>query len=218
MLDFGEYVRLGSKTAIYPSLMMVSGNLRNEFAWGYPLLGVAGEASEVLEVLQRIVHNGLLTEELRQDLVNEMGDLFYYVAAYSRENGFDLGEVAQLGLDEKLERPTDIRQFQSAVYRKTDMEETPFEFDMMRAGVSLFDRQRIGGLMEEAKRVIRDDKLASNPERELRIRTAIGKTLVTMTIICIGLGLNMDDVAQANVEKLRSRMERGQISGSGNYR
>jgi len=39
-----------------------------------------------------------------------------------------------------------------------------------------------------------------------------------LTQICTDLGLSLEEVAAANIEKLFSRLERGQIRGEGDHR
>lgn len=70
----------------------------------YVTLGLTGEAGEAAEVIKKVLRNdcGKLTEEARQKLKYELGDVLYYLARVAAEAGFPLSEIAQ-GNVEKLE-------------------------------------------------------------------------------------------------------------------
>lgn len=74
-------------TALYPN---VGSNL------SYPIIGLGGEAGEVLNELKRVSRDdgGLLTDERRERIVSELGDVMWYVAAAATELGVSLSEVA----------------------------------------------------------------------------------------------------------------------------
>jgi NTP pyrophosphatase (non-canonical NTP hydrolase) len=215
-VNFDQYQAEADSTAIFPPLYLAMKNVARSFSWGYPLIGIAGEASELLEALQKVSEAGEKSPELAEALIAESGDLLWYIAAYSTANGFSLNEIAKQAIDEKQAGPLDIRDFEAHVARQIDLEESGFE--LMRAITSLFNRNRIGAIMEESKRILRDDRLARNDERSARIKTALGKTLVTLATICNGMGISLDEVATSNIEKLKSRQERGKLQGSGDYR
>ena len=56
------------------------------------------------------------------------------------------------------------------------------------------------------------------PENRLEIVKEIGDVLWYCATLARDLGYELDDVAQMNVDKLRSRMQRHIISGSGDNR
>ena len=202
-MDFDQYQADASAASIFVKLAFVKEKTAKEFMWGYPLIGIAGEASEVIELLQKIDEAGETSPEIRQQLVGEAGDVLWNVAAYTAARGFSLGDIAKLGMDNTADHPT-IHDFQSYVIRKEDMEEPGFQ--LMKAAVGLFDHTRIGAIMEESKRTLRDDKLEANPERDQRIKTAIANVLVTITLICSAMGITLDEAAENNIEKCRSIM------------
>ena len=54
-------------------------------------------------------------------------------------------------------------------------------------------------------------------EREA-IKKELGDVLWYMSAVCSDLNINMSDVAQANIDKLNSRLTRGVLGGSGDER
>lgn len=86
-MDLNEYKKKAWKTAIYPN----KGN--NIY---YPALGL-GEAGEIQNKVKKIMRddNGKITEEKRKELIKEIGDLLWYIAALANELDVDLNEIAE---------------------------------------------------------------------------------------------------------------------------
>jgi len=87
-MDFNEYQKQAWKTAIYPN----KGN--NIF---YPALGLGGECGEVLEKIKKIMRDneGEISEKKKEELMKEMGDVFWYLAALATELNLNLNEIAE---------------------------------------------------------------------------------------------------------------------------
>ena len=96
-MNFKEYQQKAQTTAVYPNL----GN--NPF---YPALGLGGETGEVLNKVKKIMrdHDGKITDEYREILKAELGDVLWYIAALSNELNLDLGEIAQSNIDKLFSR------------------------------------------------------------------------------------------------------------------
>jgi NTP pyrophosphatase (non-canonical NTP hydrolase) len=96
-MKFEEYQALASTTALYPRRLS---NLE------YPTLGLAGEAGEVANIVKKIQrdHNGVVTEETRTKLKDELGDVLWYISACSDELGLTLTEVAEYNVDKLAKR------------------------------------------------------------------------------------------------------------------
>jgi NTP pyrophosphatase (non-canonical NTP hydrolase) len=75
-----------------------------------------------------------------------------------------------------------------------------------------------GEIAEHAKRVIRDDGGAISAQRRAAMASELGDVLWYVAAIASELGLDLDEIAQANLEKLLSRQRRGVLSGSGEDR
>ncbi len=75
-----------------------------------------------------------------------------------------------------------------------------------------------GELAGKVKKVFRDKQgVISEADREA-IKYELGDVLWYLAQIATELNLSLDDAAQANIEKLTSRLERNQIQGEGDYR
>lgn len=70
------------------------------------ILGLVGESGEVAEKFKKIVRDkeGKLSEQDKQELLKELGDLLWYVNAVSVLLGSSLAEVAAGNLDKVLSR------------------------------------------------------------------------------------------------------------------
>ena len=85
-------------TAVYPDVNL--GTLR---AINYCVLGIGGEAGEVIDKFKKVLRGDIaLTPTTKQALRRELGDLLWYVARCADELGYDLDEVAAKNL-RKLE-------------------------------------------------------------------------------------------------------------------
>ena len=75
-----------------------------------------------------------------------------------------------------------------------------------------------GEVAEHAKKAIRDDGGTVGDERRAAMAKELGDVLWYVAQIASELGLDLEDVARANLEKLSSRQRRGVLSGSGDER
>ncbi|MCR4314458.1 MAG: nucleoside triphosphate pyrophosphohydrolase family protein [Candidatus Uhrbacteria bacterium] len=96
-MNFSEYQEKASTTALYPS---VGNNLY------YPALGLGGEVGEVLNKIKKVMrdHGGTVSNEYREMLRGELGDVLWYVAALARELNLDLNDIAQANLEKLFSR------------------------------------------------------------------------------------------------------------------
>ena len=85
-LTFDEYQDDALLTAIYP----------NHIKLMYPALGLCGEAGEVAEKIKKLYRDtdGEVTQEFKNSLCKELGDVLWYVSALSKDVGLSLNEVA----------------------------------------------------------------------------------------------------------------------------
>ena len=87
-MKLSEYSNLVQKTGIYPRDTVAE-------ALVYTGLGLTGEAGELANQIKKIIRDdrGELTEERRQKLIDELGDVFWYAAATARELHITVEEV-----------------------------------------------------------------------------------------------------------------------------
>jgi NTP pyrophosphatase (non-canonical NTP hydrolase) len=92
-----EYQELSRRTATYPG---AGDNIV------YPTLGLAGEAGEVAEKVKKLLRDdgGVMSDDRREALAGELGDVLWYVAQVATEARLDLEEIAQGNLDKLLSR------------------------------------------------------------------------------------------------------------------
>ena len=75
-----------------------------------------------------------------------------------------------------------------------------------------------GEVAEKIKKVLRDNDGKVTEEKRAEIEKELGDVLWYVSQIASELGLSLDQIAEKNIEKLYSRMERGKLSGSGDNR
>ncbi|BCZ89178.1 hypothetical protein TthAA37_09990 [Thermus thermophilus] len=85
-----EYQKEAQKTALYPEAYRLV----------YPALGLAGEAGELANKVKKVLrdHGGHLSEEAREAILAELGDVLWYVAQVATDLGESLEAVAQANL------------------------------------------------------------------------------------------------------------------------
>ncbi len=86
------YQKQAKKTAIYPE----------QHGLAYTILGLTNEAGEVAGKYKKFLRDGTQFIDLREKLIDELGDVLWYAAMLSEEIGTTLGEVMERNLG-KLE-------------------------------------------------------------------------------------------------------------------
>jgi NTP pyrophosphatase (non-canonical NTP hydrolase) len=72
----------------------------------YLTLGLTGEAGEVAEKVKKAIRDngGEISDEKKQDIKKELGDVLWYVSQLARILGFTLDEVAEANLVKLADR------------------------------------------------------------------------------------------------------------------
>ncbi len=96
-MNFEEYQAAASRTALYPRRLE---NLE------YPTLGLAGEAGEVANIVKKIQrdHSGIITDETRAKLKDELGDVLWYISACADELGITIADIAEHNVQKLADR------------------------------------------------------------------------------------------------------------------
>ena len=75
-----------------------------------------------------------------------------------------------------------------------------------------------GEVADKVKKVIRDKKGIFDSNSKEALKLELGDVLWYVAQLSTELGFELDEVAKSNLSKLKSRAERGRISGSGDDR
>lgn len=110
-MTLDEYQRLAGRTSAFPKMAILGPNgltSSKPIGWVYPVVKLAGEAGELSEKFGKIIRddNGAVSPEKRDAIKLELGDILWYLAAISREMGFDLSEVAEANIKKLEDRQT----------------------------------------------------------------------------------------------------------------
>ena len=87
-MDFNDYQSKSRKTAGYPAI---------GHPVIYPVLGLANEAGEVAGKIKKVFRDrgGEISEETREALKAELGDVLWYIAQVATELNLSLDEIAE---------------------------------------------------------------------------------------------------------------------------
>ncbi len=96
-MEFNEYQKEARKTAVYP-------NIGSNFI--YPTLGLCGESGEIAEKIKKVIRddNGIITEEKRELLKKELGDVLWYISNLASELNVSLSEIAEENIKKLKDR------------------------------------------------------------------------------------------------------------------
>lgn len=96
-MTFDEYQKKSRETAIYPDL---GSNIV------YPTLGLAGEAGEVAEKVKKAIRDdkGIVSEERKDLIEGELGDVLWYVAQIATELGSSLDAIVKKNIEKLASR------------------------------------------------------------------------------------------------------------------
>ncbi len=95
-MDLNEYQLATQKTSIYPASAKII----------YPALGLAGEAGEVANQVKKIIRDdgGQLTDGRKKKIIDELGDVLWYIAALASDLEVSLYEITLENLHKLGER------------------------------------------------------------------------------------------------------------------
>lgn len=103
-MTLNDYQAEAEKTAIYPDMFRVI----------YPALGITGEAGECADKVKKLLRDTeikcddhgrmILTDEQRQAIALELGDVLWYVTIFARDLGLSLEEVATMNINKLRSR------------------------------------------------------------------------------------------------------------------
>ncbi|MFH1657499.1 MAG: nucleoside triphosphate pyrophosphohydrolase family protein [bacterium] len=96
-MNFEEYQKLSRQTVIYP-------DKDNNFV--YPTLGLVGETGEIAEKIKKVLRDdaGVVSEEKKQEIAKELGDVLWYLAQLATELKLSLEEIVSLNINKLKSR------------------------------------------------------------------------------------------------------------------
>ena len=96
-MDFGEYQTKSRRTAGYPAI---------GHPVIYPTLGLVNEAGEVAGKIKKVFcdQGGQISEETRQALKAELGDVLWYISQVATELDLSLDEIAEYNITKLYSR------------------------------------------------------------------------------------------------------------------
>jgi NTP pyrophosphatase (non-canonical NTP hydrolase) len=96
-MNFTEYQQKAKATAKYP--VIGHGVI-------YPTLGLTNEAGEVAGKIKKVFRDkdGIISEETREALKAELGDVLWYLAQVATELNLSLDEIAEHNIAKLLDR------------------------------------------------------------------------------------------------------------------
>jgi NTP pyrophosphatase (non-canonical NTP hydrolase) len=96
-MDFNDYQTKSRKTARYPAI---------GHAVIYPTLGLVNEAGEVAGKIKKVFRDkdGRISEETREALKAELGDVLWYIAQVATELNLSMDEIAEYNIAKLYDR------------------------------------------------------------------------------------------------------------------
>lgn len=100
-MDFQEYQKLSRRTAKYPNI-----GKKEEDNFLYPVLGLLGESGEVAEKVKKLFRDdaGVLSEERKEMIKKELGDVLWYLSQIATDFKLDLDEIARNNIEKLYSR------------------------------------------------------------------------------------------------------------------
>ncbi|HEY4516566.1 MAG TPA: nucleoside triphosphate pyrophosphohydrolase family protein [Candidatus Paceibacterota bacterium] len=98
-MDFNEYQKTASRTATFEGKV-------GEYKLMYLCLGLAGESGEVIEKIKHVIRDqdGVMSEEKRQGIKNELGDVLWYLSQLARACDLSFDDVARANIEKLADR------------------------------------------------------------------------------------------------------------------
>jgi len=96
-MDFNDYQKKSKKTAIYP---------KGIDEWAYLALALCGEVGEAANKFKKIYRddNGKVTKEKKEQILDELGDMLWYIAQIATHMRTPLEDVATRNIDKLYSR------------------------------------------------------------------------------------------------------------------
>ena len=161
----------------------------------YPALGLCGEVGELIAAINEDRRHVDAGDDFSIDSVKkETGDVLWYIANIAEDMDTRLSEV--MG-----------RKYFEVCLETWDVDEALTELPI-----------RAGAVAENIKKAIRDNDGDVSHARGKNILTALRLVVTWLERLCSWYGITLEECAQLNLDKLRSRAARGVLKGDGDAR
>ena len=219
-MNFNEYQQLAEQTDQQPG----SGTIQDHpHLMMVPLLGLAGEAGELLAEHKKWLRDGQSYTLFPERVTEELGDLLWYLSNVATKHGFHMGEIALanhakaralLGAPTgastwaDLEHPRDdidLDEYQQIVnWTNQQPQPTVFHGDDYEALIPLF------GLAGKAGSLLNDygewfQHGADYASYSEQVKDELGRLIWHLSNVAFKHGLHLEDVARSNLEKINRR-------------
>lgn len=190
-LTFDDYQRRSATTAIYPDR-----GTSSPMALAYVCLGL-GEVGEVQEKVATLPAHP--TADQRREVGAELGDVLWYISQLATELDTPLSTLTGGLTIAEYQQQTAVRGPQP----------------LTGAALSLGVAGDVQGLI---KKILRGDPATTDPCYPHRVTARLGHLLTAVAVTATAAGMNLETLAQANLDKLADRARRGVLRGAGDHR
>lgn len=164
----------------------------------YPTHGLSGEIGKLLD---KLTNTDVFVA--KDSIIKEMGDVLWYIVNIAADVGLNFNDVAALTYSREP-RADNFTELGAHMRPSNDLRPALVKLPIYSG--------RIG---EIVKKMIHDNSGLFRIEQRPIIAELLAELLICLFKIGSAWSINLDDVAQVNIDKLFSRKERGVIQGSG---
>lgn len=194
-MNIDDYAKGARETAIYPDAC----------SFVYPALGLCGEVGETVDKLFPTPANEMAPSIMTEECIDEIGDCVWYIVNVALDLSIPFRDVIG-SLTGGLHAAT----FADAAFQRLKVRDRRSPY--LRLTVYS------GSIAEIAKKSLRDSKGVVSSDKKALVREYLAQILVAIFEICERHGINPNNVARRNLDKLQSRKERGKLQGDGDKR
>lgn len=147
-----------------------------------------GFAGETSELLEKI----LISSWISDDIIKEMGDVLWYISQCAMEHSTPMSTLCAYNFN--------IEQFDNQLE------------------IAGFIVIQAGRYCEIIKKCLRDNNGYVSKDIRSKLIECLGQAFFGVRALCSNHNISIQNVMKSNIDKLRSRKERGMLSGQGDNR
>ncbi len=201
-----EYQILALETAVYPNK---GDNLE------YPLMGLVGGAGELANDYKKIQldDNGEITEGRRQKLMDELGDVLWYVSACSLELDYTLEKTAVSDIHYPENIPETFELYEKLLqHQRHDPPADPKAVaPIFYLGFCIRNLNKHAGEMAKIYNQMQIASQGLNAPYRRQFQRILSNVLKWCAFIALELGPTLEETAVYNIGKLKARYQQSTI-------